>query len=288
MKIAMIVLIVLGVCSEASAGRRCYRSYYQTYASSHNWSNGCYSCHPRPQAKAYDWRADMTRIAGRRLDNQSFEASLAQLFGVKPQAFGGGYSQVQGEYTQNYAGATQYGVSNYTNDPLVDLNAVIGGQRMLSEQLTAAAHSSATDTSDIASATYALESDRQAKIAAFAAIQSVARGNPAQLSNTTFRYQASSQPVGHVEAKQAPQSQHSGYSQAFVEAVNANCTACHTGQGGGVAKLDLSKELTQNQLVAMADAVDAGRMPQKPDGSEAEKLPLNIRSLFSAAAWPQR
>lgn len=283
------------MASTAEAGRRCGYRTYQTLQSSYGWSHSCYSCHNQ-KAKAYDWRADMARIAGRQADNAEFNKSLAMLVG-QPQGalgvagYGGAYgSNTYSELTQQYGnlGATQYGVQAYSNNPLVDLNSVIQGQRMLSQQLAVGAASSAQDTSDIANQAYALENDRQIKIAQLATIASVGTAPVPQPTSTVFRQQ---QIVGPAQAEvtthQEVTATNTGTNQEFIKLVNARCTACHTGQGNGVAKLDLGKEVSQNQLVIMAEAVDSGKMPLKPDGT-AEKLSLAERALFINAAYPHK
>lgn len=283
MKIAIAFFIVFATISQAEAGWRCNRGHGQTlYYNSSPWQHSCYSCHAKKQ-QAYDWRADMTRIAARKSDNEEFSKNLAVLVGVQYQP--GQYAQQSySELTQQFAGATSYGVQGYSNSPLVDLNAVIQGQRQLAQQLTAGATLSASDTADITNQAYALENDRQVKIAQLATIASIGSAPVQQPTSTIFRQLNSTTPV-QAEVATADEVA-GGFDNAFVTAVNANCAACHTGQGSGVVKLDITKQLNQDQLKAMADAVDTGRMPLKPDGSPGEKLPLNIRQLFNSAAWP--
>lgn len=289
--------VLAGLAGTADAGWRCNRSY-QTITSAYGWNHSCYSCHKR-KSQAYDWRQDMTRIAARKSDNEEFGKALALLVGAQYQpgqivtsGYSGAYStntynELQSYYTPQ--GATTYGVQGYSNDPLVDLNAVIQGQRQLAQQLAVGAQQSASDTADITSTAYQLENDRQIKIAQLAAIAGIGEKQPPQPAQTIFRQQVSQNPVavGAVAEVATQAEMTGGLSEEFVKVVNNKCAACHTGQGNGVAKLDLDKELTENQLKAMANAVDEGTMPLKPDG-QAEKLPLELRALFSAAAYPHK
>ncbi len=295
-RMLLAAVLALGMTAQAGAGWRCGRSY-QTIYSLNGWNSGCYNCHPKKQQQ-FSWKQAIIKLEETKQDYQAFNEALSKVAGA-PQGYAAygaaGYagpygSNTYSELTQQYGnlGATQYGVQAYSNDPLVDLNAVIQGQRMLSQQLAVGASSSAQDTSDIANQAYALENDRQIKIAQLATIASVGTAPVPQPTSTVFRQQ---QIVGPAQAEvtthQEVTATNTGTNPEFIKLVNARCTACHTGQGNGVAKLDLGKEVSQNQLVIMAEAVDEGKMPLKPDGT-AEKLSLAERALFINAAYPHK
>lgn len=285
-KIILSLVFVCSLFSHANAGWRCNRGYGHTLYNSSSWSSGCWNCHPRQKTYNQDWRSAIAAVANRQQDNIAFESSLSKILGVQQQQYPQYQQNTYSELTQQFAGSTAYGVQGYSNSPLVDLNAVIQGQRMLAQQLSAGATQSASDTADITNQAYALENDRQVKIAQLATIASVGSAPVQQPTSTIFRQQTSNFPVqaeitSNVEVP-------GGMEHGLETAIKAgNCAACHTGQGSGVVKLDLSK-LDQPALEAMANAVDTGKMPLKPDGSPGEKLPLNIRQLFNSAAWPNK
>lgn len=291
MRNTLALLIVLMTVASADAGRRCRYRTYQTLYSTSGWNHSCYECHNSKQ-KQFSWKEAIVKLEATKQDYQAFNEALARVAGTPQTAVLGSYGyagpygqQVYSELTQSYAGSTGYGVQGYASSQLVDLNAVIKGHQLLAQQQASGATAIASDVGDVANGVYALENDRQVKIAQLQAIASVGTQPPAQPTSTVFRQQQIITP-GTVTA-QAEVSTNAevagGYDEALVKVVNANCISCHTGQGSGIAKLDLSKQLTKANWKAMVDAVDSGKMPQRPDGSPGEKLSLEERALFGKA-----
>ena len=201
----MLMLALFAAPSTADAARRCGRCGH-VVAHVHTCGSGyyCDSCYRSYKPKAVGWRDALTAIAARKADNEAFNQGLQAILGTgqggyaSAQASAGGYGYAQstaGEYSSYpVQGNTLLGVNAYSNHPLVDLNATLNLQGKLAQQLAQGAHASATDTADLASTVYTLENDRQAKIAAFSAVQAIAQGAPPQPTVNTFRFQQTTQP----------------------------------------------------------------------------------------------
>lgn len=268
------MLLVVSLASPAVAGRRCGRTY-QSITSSHGWGQACYTCH-KSKAKAFSWREAIIELEKTKADYAAFSDALGKVTGPT-QTLGYGanaYGQtIQGEYSSYpVQGNTIYGVQSYSTHPLINLNAAYSNQAKLAQALTAGAQATATDHADLTSLAYTLENDRQAKFAAFSAVQAIAQGHPPQPQASTFRFQATVGPTGQIQI-QPDQPQPGGEVQPLGvnlgrAVLQDKCAACHTPEGahGVQGKFDLTN-LSQEMLEAAADRVnrpddDPQRMPR--------------------------
>lgn len=299
--LAAALLILASLASPSVAGWRCNRSYYQTYASSANWSSGCYQCHPQPHKKAaaYNWREAITTIERQKIETQAFLTALQTISPqgqVTAQGYPGGYqSQYASEYSSYpVAGSSLYGVQSYSTNPLIDLNAAFQTQSKLAQQLTAGAHATAADAADLTSLAYQLENDRQAKIAAFQSITAVAQGAPPQPTATQFRQQMTVSPSGAtttVTTSATGQATATAQGQPVIDGLavlESKCASCHAGQNisGG---FDLAK-LTPEGLARAIERInlppdDPKHMPQVPtDSGYVPGQPLEWRERHAVEA----
>jgi hypothetical protein len=288
--------------SPASAGK-CYNRYCRTCYHS-GYSQKTY-------AKDWSWKEALAKIAERKADNEAFAQGLAAVSGGGASASasvnaygqsgpGHGYVQTStGEFSSYpVEGNTILGVNAYANNPLVDLNATLNLQGKLAAQLADGAHGAASDTADLANTVYMLESNRQAQIAAFAAIRDVAQGAPPQPTVNTFRYQHTTQPAqggAPFTTQGGPVTPGSTVSASasvgapplpglsFESVVAGRCASCHTGaeaKGGlNVEDLDL------DGLKAMVARVN---LPTSDPKFMPQKLAEGQHVSGEALTWQER
>lgn len=291
MRLFIAGLIVLGLVSSADAGRRCGRSW-QTYSSYNGWSHGCTAtgCHQKKVSQ--DWRSALATVAGRVQDNQSFEASLAQIMGtIQPQgqaAYGANvtYNGLYQSSPYGVAGATGYGAAAYTGNPWADVSTLYRQHYMLAQQQNAGA-AQATDAHGKLVANEALIQAQATNFNTLAQALTAAMMGPQPVPKLeSLQFQVTTNAQGQPVLQAAMPTQQGG----FQEAMNAlspiltnKCISCHSGETPA-GKIDMSGQLSKLQLQAMADAVDSSKMPINPDGTPGERLSHEERDLFDEAA----
>lgn len=294
--------------SEASAGK-CYNRYCRTCYPKHSYASKSYS-------NNWSWKEALAKIAERKSDNEAFAQGLAAVAGggasasAHVNAYGQGAAYAGHGYAQSTVGEfssypvegnTILGVNAYAANPLVDLNATLNLQGKLAAQLADGAHGAASDTADLANTVYTLESNRQAQIAAFAAIRDVAQGAPPQPTVNTFRFQHTTQPAQSgaftTQAGSDPQASVTASAAAgnpplagptLESVLSTRCASCHTGAeaAGGLNVADFALE----DLKAMVDRVnlpssDPKAMPQaKVDGGFGPGTPLTWKERHAIEA----
>lgn len=291
MRLIIAGLIVLGLVSNADAGRRCYRSY-QTYSSYDGWSHGCSAtgCHQKKASQ--DWRSALATVAGRVQDNQSFEASLAQIMGtVQPQgqqAYGANvtYNGLYQSSPYGVAGATGYGAAAYTGNPWADVSTLYRQHYMLAQQQNTGA-AQAVDAHGKLVANEAIIQAQATNFNTLAQALTAAMMGPQPVPKLeSLQFQVTTDATGKPVLQAAMPQQGHGFQDAMsalAPVVQGKCIACHSGETPA-GKLDMSGKLSKLQLQAMSDAVDDGTMPKNPDGSVGERLSHEERDLFDNAA----
>lgn len=305
---ALMMLIVLAECHLVEAGR-CYRTY-QSISSLNGWNHSCYKCHNAKQSKSFSWKEAIIKLEQTKQDYAAFADALGKVAGNSSGSSAyaayqqGGYSTNSlGEFSSYPAGNTLYGVNAYSNHPLVDLNATLNLHNKLAVQLANGAHGVASDVGDVANNVYALENDRQVKIAQLNAMAEVGRTPPVQPTVNTLRWQTTTLPAadgGSLTAavKITPGGGAVDPSMPTLEAIIANrCASCHTGAeaagGLNVASFGLAElEEMVKRVNLPPDHPDF--MPQKKvDSGHAPGEPLTWMerhvlesALLSAKAQP--
>jgi hypothetical protein len=301
MKRLLLALVAVGLLA-STASARCGRWRYSGYTlhNSYHWPSNCWQCHKKKKSvAAYNWREAMTTIEKQKIETSAF---LQALQTISPQQQAQGYAAgygatYQGEMSSYpVQGNSLYGVQAYSSNPLIDLNAAFATQAKLAGQLSAGAHSSASDAADLTSLAYQLESDRQAKIAAFSAVQAIAQGNPPQPQATQFRFKAEIGPSGQVVIHpESPQPSVTAPADALpsgavdgLAVLEQRCASCHSAGGregikGGfdLAKLGGLDAAAWDEICRRIDLPpeDPDAMPQGigDDGSYGPGRPLDWR-----------
>lgn len=268
---AMVWLIGSFASTADAGGYRCGNRY-------------CKTCYPQQSTyKAKGWRETYAEYLKQREDNQAFNQAWGQALGVQAPQYGhGGTLNYSTEYSSYpVQGNTLYGVSAYSSSPLLDLGALHSGQQKLTAQLTASAHQAASDTADLTSQAYVLEADRQQKLAAYEAITAVSQGAPAQPTAESFRTQQS---LTFEGTPSNPQVLAVTAGHTFDSVIANQCVKCHAGaeaKGG----LDMSGDVSFEQVESIYDAVRTGKMPVKKGESgfePAERLSLEEEAAIAS------
>lgn len=279
--LAAVALLV----SPAAAGRRCYRTY-QTLYSTAGWSHGsgCYSCHPR-KSQARDPKELLSGLAAKLHGDAEWYREFHALTGAR-----GGYAaagmpgyqtSVTGEYSSYpVQGNTLLGVQALqAGHPLLDLNAQANTLGKVIEQTTTGGQNLIAGYGNYATSVYAMENDRQAKVAAYQAILGVHQGPAVAARAEVFKYQATTEP-GVQAAPGQPQQQHPG-----LTVLGQKCIDCHSpsGQFGVHGTFDMTK-LDLAMVQAAADRVSL------PDGDEKKMPRAKTESGFGhgpALTWQE-
>lgn len=269
------IVVWLLLASTAFAGH-CSRKSYHSLKSSYNWSNSCYSCHPRPSSKT--WKDGLIDIAKQQQDYAAMLEGLAQL----------GFTQ-QGAQYQSYAsqGTTPYAYTQEFSSSYgaVDIASLYNQAGRLATQAQELAGQAGSDFSALA----LQEGANQAEVAKIlaqghAASQALAaaKGEPSQPAQIrTFTFNVSSS--GEVELVPGAET-HTKF-EVVATGEFGKCIQCHTGdepKGGFNLSNGIPDEMKDKVLtrILLPDS-DEKHMPPGDSTQLSPQEKLKIMELLT-------